>query len=172
MYVTRLAGIEPPAPPQIVGQPQNQKVRVGNTANFTVQTAGSGIPLSYQWYFNRTNPVPGANSPSFDLPNAQFSAAGNYSALVANAYGSLTSSPASLTVYLTEAATLGSLAYHSDASGVQFQIDGVEGFKYVVEASTNLIDWVSLSTNTAPTLFTDPEAADFQQRFYRVLWHP
>lgn len=172
MYVTRLAGTEPPALPQIVTQPQSQKVRVGNTASFAVQTAASGIPLSYQWYFTQNNTVPGGNSNSLNLSNVQFSAAGDYSVTVANSYGSVTSSPAALTVYLTEAATLNSLAFSAGSTQVQFQIDGVPGFTYMVEASTNLLDWVSLSTNIAPAVFSDPEAGHFQQRFYRVVWMP
>ena len=38
----------------------------------------------------------------------------------------------------------------------------------VVQASTNLLDWVSVQTNTAPFVFTDTNAAAFHQRFYRT----
>jgi hypothetical protein len=172
MYVARLAGIEPPALPEIVAQPQSQKVKAGTTAAFAVQTAASGIPLSYQWYFNGTNAVSGVRSASLNLSNAQFAAAGNYSVNVANAYGSITSVPATLTVFLTEAATLNSMTFRAGSNQVQFQINGVAGFQYVVEASADLLSWVPVSTNTAPDLFSDPDAGNFNQRFYRVVWQP
>ncbi|HEU6447932.1 MAG TPA: chitobiase/beta-hexosaminidase C-terminal domain-containing protein [Verrucomicrobiae bacterium] len=49
---------------------------------------------------------------------------------------------------------------------------GVAGSNYVLQASTNLINWKPLSTNTASTnLFKlyDPDATNFPVRFYRVL---
>jgi hypothetical protein len=48
---------------------------------------------------------------------------------------------------------------------------GVSGQTYALLASTNLVDWVPVSTNIAPAgIFemTDPEAAHFQYRFYRT----
>jgi len=57
-------------------------------------------------------------------------------------------------------------------SGGQFSftVSGDTGQPYVVQASTNLLDWVSLQTNAAPFLFTDTNAAGFDQRFYRVFY--
>jgi hypothetical protein len=49
-----------------------------------------------------------------------------------------------------------------------FTVSGNAGSVYVVEASTNLVDWVPVQTNTAPFLFTDANAAGFGQRFYRT----
>ena len=48
---------------------------------------------------------------------------------------------------------------------------GTPGTNYVLEASTNLLDWTPISTNMAETnLFNllDPDASNFQNRFYRV----
>ena len=46
------------------------------------------------------------------------------------------------------------------------------GFTYVIEGSTNLASWVSLSTNTASPggtiKFTDTSSPSFSQRFYRT----
>jgi hypothetical protein len=57
-------------------------------------------------------------------------------------------------------------------SGGQFSvtISGITGQQYVVQASTNLVDWVSVATNTAPFVFTDADAGSFDQRFYRATF--
>ena len=49
---------------------------------------------------------------------------------------------------------------------------GLTGQTYVLQASTNLVNWVPVATNLAPAgIFemTDPQAAQFQSRFYRTL---
>ncbi len=49
---------------------------------------------------------------------------------------------------------------------------GAIGQTYVLQASTNLIDWVPVATNIAPAgIFemTDPQANQFQYRFYRTI---
>ena len=56
----------------------------------------------------------------------------------------------------------------------QFQLNflGVPGSNYVLQASTNLLNWNPISTNTATTnafLLFDPAATNYPQRFYRVL---
>jgi hypothetical protein len=53
-----------------------------------------------------------------------------------------------------------------------FTVSGNPGQAYVVQTSSNLQDWVSLSTNTAPFVFVDPAAAQFSQRFYRTASPP
>jgi uncharacterized repeat protein (TIGR01451 family) len=84
--------------PIITTQPTNQTAVVGGTAIFNVMVTGS-LPLSYQWNFNGTNIV-GATNSTLTLANVQFSQAGNYAVLVTNAYGSVLSSNAVLTVNL------------------------------------------------------------------------
>ena len=59
-------------------------------------------------------------------------------------------------------------------SGGQFSftVSGIAGQRYVVQASTNLLNWIPLQTNTLPFLFTDKNAAGFKQRYYRALYLP
>jgi hypothetical protein len=83
-------------PPTITQQPQNQTVNQGQTATFAVAAVGTA-PLSYQWRFNGAA-IAGATSPTFAIPNAQPSNAGNYDVVVSNPFGSATSAVAVLTV--------------------------------------------------------------------------
>ncbi|HTV42364.1 MAG TPA: carboxypeptidase regulatory-like domain-containing protein [Candidatus Sulfotelmatobacter sp.] len=51
----------------------------------------------------------------------------------------------------------------------QFGLQGLEGQTYVVQTSTNLVNWTSVYTNTGPFIFTDSNTANYSQRFYRVV---
>jgi hypothetical protein len=48
-------------------------------------------------------------------------------------------------------------------------ISGVTNDQCVVQASTNLVDWVSVQTNTVPFTFVDSDASQFSQRFYHTV---
>ena len=85
--------------PTITTQPQNQQVAQGQSATFTVMATGTP-PLSYQWLENGMT-ISGATSASYTTPpttptdnNAQFSV------VVSNSSGSVTSGSATLTVLL------------------------------------------------------------------------
>ncbi len=54
----------------------------------------------------------------------------------------------------------------------QLEANGMAGGNYIFQGSTDLVNWVSLSTNLAPTsLFNlvDPAATNFPRRFYRAV---
>jgi len=87
------------APPSISIQPQNQNVLAGQTATFSV-TAGGTLPLSYQWLLGGTN-LSGATTNPFVLANVQSNNAGNYSVVITNIAGSVTSSVAALAILFT-----------------------------------------------------------------------
>jgi hypothetical protein len=85
-------------PPTISAQPQSQTVNQGGTALFSVTASGTA-PLSYQWRRNEVN-IPGANSSAYTCAGVQTGDAGDYSVLVVNVAGSITSAVAVLTVNL------------------------------------------------------------------------
>ncbi|HET6438518.1 MAG TPA: glycoside hydrolase family 44 protein [Anaeromyxobacter sp.] len=90
---------KPPAArgPAITSEPQSVSVAVGQTATFSVTASGSA-PLSYQWTRNGVN-ISGATSPSYTTPAATAADDGlQFRVVVANASGSLTSDPATLSV--------------------------------------------------------------------------
>ena len=53
-----------------------------------------------------------------------------------------------------------------------FTVGGVTGYSYIVQVSTNLVNWVSVTTNTAPFTFVDTNACQFKQRYYRSFHQP
>lgn len=63
------------------------------------------------------------------------------------------------------------------AANHQFQLNfiGVPGSNYVLQATTNFVNWTPLSTNTATTssfMLFDARATNFPYRFYRVVQQP
>ena len=83
-------------PPTITTEPQDETVESGETAELMVVANGSQ-PLRYQWYRDDTNAVL-ATSPTLRITNAQPVHSGNYSVIVTNSLGSITSRVAVLTV--------------------------------------------------------------------------
>lgn len=84
-------------PPVITQQPQSRTNLAGSTAIFSV-VAGGTPPLTYQWFFNVSNLLPGETGPSLTLANVQKSQAGAYSVRVTNSAGVTNSVGAVLTV--------------------------------------------------------------------------
>lgn len=85
-----------PVPPSIGTQPADQAASVGQTVIFSV-TANGATPLACQWRFNGGN-LSGATTPLLQLDNIQTNQAGGYSVVITNAFGSITSRTAVLTV--------------------------------------------------------------------------
>jgi len=94
--------------PVITTNPSDQSVIQGNPANFSVSAIGIQ-PLSCQWRFNGTN-ISGATTNPYSLANAQLTNAGNYSVLVTNVAGCVTSAVAALTVTFASTGTVVTLA--------------------------------------------------------------
>ncbi len=83
--------------PTISTHPASQTVPVGQPATFNVVASGSA-PLSYQWQRNGNN-ITGANSSSYTLASATVADNGaKFRVVVSNAFGSVTSNEATLTV--------------------------------------------------------------------------
>ena len=83
--------------PSITAQPTSKTVTAGQSATFAVTATGSA-PLSYQWQKNGTA-ISGATSTSYTTPAETIADNGaQFSAVVSNTVGSVTSSAAALTV--------------------------------------------------------------------------
>jgi glucose/arabinose dehydrogenase len=82
--------------PTISSQPSTLNLPVGQSATFSV-TANGTAPLSYQWRKNGAN-INLATLSSYTINPTQLSDAGNYSVVVGNSVGSVTSTDAVLTI--------------------------------------------------------------------------
>jgi len=155
-------------PPAISSEPASQTVTLGTNVTFTVGATGSN-PLGCQWRFTGTN-LAGATNPSLSLTNVQTASAGAYDVVVSNTAGLAASAPATLAVTLPEVRFV-SVALLTNGQA-QLLFSGVPGQDYVIQASTNLVDWIPISVLTAsngPLPFIDPAATNFAWRFYRAL---
>ncbi len=85
-----------PAGPAITLQPVSQTVLAGANVSFSVMATGTP-PLFYQWRSNNV-PLAGAISANYNLLGVTTNLAAQYLAVVTNAYGSVTSAAATLTV--------------------------------------------------------------------------
>ncbi len=179
VVVTNVAGSITSAPailtvnvaPTITLDPQNLTVSAGAPASFWVVAAGTS-PLSYQWRKNGTNII-GANTASNSLAAAQSADVGNYSVVVTNVAGSITSAVASLTVIIVPP----QIASIVSAGGGTFTLSGTgpTGEPYRILATTNvvlpLLSWPVAGTGVftgGVFTFTDTQTTNLSQRFYRV----
>ena len=78
--------------------------------------------------------------------------------------------PGFVTVSLTAPARFGTILLSTNGA-VQFNVLGINTVTYVIQTSTNLMQWVDLSTNVASggaINFRDTNVSQFRYRFYRV----
>src|SRR5262249_10174617 len=155
----------------ITTQPQPKTVTSGQNASFSVGASGSG--LVYQWRKDGNN-IAGASTSSISLNNVRLAQAGNYSVVITNSGGSVTSSNATLTVNMPSPPAF---SFLSTASG-----QAVVSFTPVLGLTNNVL--ATASPDGGWTLFTNfpppPDATPISfsdalvpgNRFYRIEIDP
>jgi DNA-binding beta-propeller fold protein YncE len=70
--------------------------------------------------------------------------------------------------------TAGILGQPSFSSSGQFafEAEGLSGYNYVVQFSTNLVNWTSVETNSAPFIFVNTNSFGLPYTFYRTIFQP
>src|SRR5262249_11189259 len=157
-------------PPKITQQPQSQTVLAGGDALFSVTAAGT-YPLAYQWRFKGTN-IATATGASYLRATVQPSDTGGYDVVVNNSAGSKTSAVASLNL-VNRPILLGPRI--GTNGNFSFTLSGSTGYPYLIEASTNLSNWVAVGTITNLTgqaSFTTTNAGSYWQRVFRAKLLP
>jgi hypothetical protein len=166
------------SPPWISLQPLDSSRTVGQTVTFKVSAIGDS-PLSFQWRKSGVNLVNGGNlsgvtSTNLMLTNIQMSDAGNYSVVITNFYGSVTSRVATLIVEPSLLLIVSTNSSYGITNGIfGFTLSGPPGQTVVTEATTNLANpvWLPIQTNEldgSPVSFSDPQWTNYPGRFYRL----
>jgi hypothetical protein len=74
---------------------------------------------------------------------------------------------------LAPAMTLGlNSGQRSSSNGFNMVLNSLPGLNYEIEASTDLVNWVIITnfmTTNSPYCFGDPQARNYQRRFYRAV---
>ena len=106
--------------PSIIVQPSSQATAPGGTISFSVSASGAGT-LAYLWAKNTTNlangafsgraTVSGATTSTLTLTTCTTNDQANYTCIITNSFGSVTSSIASLTVYVAPTITTQPIGY-------------------------------------------------------------
>jgi Immunoglobulin I-set domain len=165
-------------PPNIIVQPLGLSVQKGGTAVITT-TAVSLTTPTFKWLFNGKKikddnatvinvvvPLVGTVS-TLTLKEVASQDAGNFSVQVVNAAGSVTSSNATMIVLASTISSFGMVA-----NGFKLQLSGPTGSNIVIQASTDLNNWTSISTNLASAggiAYTDTAAQFLPFRYYRAI---
>jgi len=152
--------------PSITTQPSDQSIMVGQTATFSVTAAGSD-PLSYQWQ-KGTTAITGATTASYTTPSAVVGDNGSqFTVVVSNSGGSITSNPATLTVNTigaptitqqpsSQAITVGETATFSVAA------TGTTPLTYQWQKGTTPIVGATSASYTTPAAVSGDNGSQFQ----------
>lgn len=150
-------------------------------------TAVSLTSMRFYWMFNNQS-VPTSNTTvvnvnvplvgtvsTLTINNVSPASAGGYSVRIVNGVGSTTSSNATLVVLastVSNVVNFVSTGIGMTTGGFKLQLSGPAGSNYVIQASTDLKNWIPISTNAAPTgtvSFTDTAATNLAFRYYRAV---
>lgn len=153
-------------PPEILVPPASQTVTNGARVTFAITATGS-LPIVYQWK-HRGLSVPGATNASLVLPFAGAAEAGDYSVIVSNDSGSVTSALVKLRVLVPP--SISRLTRTIEGPAITF--GSLVDLVYLVEFSDSLAPtaWRSLKAvaGTGGVVTVTDTNAPPTARFYRV----
>ena len=150
--------VVPSEAPQIMQAPESLTVMPSTNVTFTVAASGA-TPLYYQWQRNGRNAVnggsiSGATSSALAIANVQANSDGNYTVVVTNSFGSVTSSPPAMLIVDGQKPTNQILlpSAVSTVSNALFTVTGKAGDNVAVESvwcQLNSSGWdVATTTNS------------------------
>ncbi len=159
--------------PAITTQPTSATVSPGGSVTFTVQASGDPSP-SFQWQKDGVD-IGGADSASLNIASVSAADAGDYTVVVSNASGSVTSAAATLLIVNPS----DGVTINTSPASVDVASGGTAHFSVAASSTGNLTyQWFrfkageglrSLTGETSPTLQISPAtAADMGFYFARV----
>jgi uncharacterized repeat protein (TIGR03803 family) len=155
-------------PPGITAQPLSQRVLLGASVSFNVTTSNT-LPLNYQWRLNAAS-ILNATNATYAIQAVSATNSGNYSVVVTNLAGTVTSSNALLTVLVPPSLTLQLWAGYP-----LLNLNGMLSNNFVVQYNSNFTgtNWTTLLSLTnlpsSPYIFLDPAGVLPPARFYRAV---
>ncbi|HZR15734.1 MAG TPA: hypothetical protein VFE51_00280 [Verrucomicrobiae bacterium] len=154
-------------PPEIVTEPISPTATVSGNASFGAAAVGAG-PLSYQWFFDMS-PLSGETNTTLLLTNVQPAQAGQYALLVSNAFGSVTSAVAVLSVLLPPVAS----ELIPGTTTIFFKIESLGSLNYILEYkdTLNTGTWTPVppaEPGSGGVLVLQDTNAVGASRFYRI----
>jgi hypothetical protein len=163
-------------PPAVVTPPASLTGSAGSTATFTVTVTGTA-PLSYQWLQDLVpladgGNISGAAAAILTLTGVSQTNAGDYTVLITNMVGSVTSPVAALTVVVPPEFISITLLPDQNTS---LSLTAVSNLTYRIDISTDFVNWTALTnlaSSNSTLQFIDLDATNFAQRFYRAVWVP
>ena len=157
-------------------QPRTQTVSSNGSALFTSWAAGIQ-PLHYQWRFSGVD-IPNATNAMLPILSANSTNTGEYCVVVSSVAGGVSTSAVARLIISTNDPLPSVKALHSvGQTNFEFMVNGEEGRRYLVESSTNLIDWPTPQlrsglNNTNQTTFFQI-LRDAPKKFFRLSpYHP
>jgi len=158
-------------PPTVAQTPITPIIAEGGTLSLVGPVSGGTPSPNYRWYRNNLLLI-GENGPNLVINNVTANAAGVYALVASNSFGLSSNIVARVTI---------DVPLHINShevivgGGRQFHIMGSASRAFVVQGTTNFLNWIPLYTNTvpfAPVDFSDPGIAGFPVRFYRAIPWP
>jgi hypothetical protein len=182
-------------PPNISAQPLSTNVQNGDTATFSISAnciGGVGVINSATWLYNG-KPIPAANatvtstsglltstvSSTLTVKNVSSTNAGIYSVEITNVVLNLLGLISLQNEVTSQGATLGLVPTVTAVStqtgmvskGFKLQFSGPTGSNLVIQATSDMKSWSSISTNVVvngSVTYTDAAATTVSCRFYRA----
>ncbi len=145
--------------------------RGGNTTLNASLSVNALSPIIFQWLFNE-GAIAGANRDTLTLTNVQAGQAGTYSLIASNFAGVVTNTVAVIRVGTPIQLASGWVQTNGQTL---FHLTGPSSQGFTIQASSNLVNWIGLYTNSTPSAvidFRDPQTPINPRRFYRVIPWP
>jgi hypothetical protein len=148
------------SPPVVSTPPQSQTVIAGANIQFTVSAFGTA-PLSYQWRRNGADLI-GQTGSQLNLNNVQPANAGNYTVVITNVAGSVTSAVAVLTLLVPPTITgdpVDQTVFDGDPANFTVSATGTAPLTYQWRKNGNNINGANAATFTIPQAHVSDEGA-------------
>ena len=157
--ITVNPGIVVNTPPAVTAQPASRTNNAGTAATFTVTATGTPTP-AYRWCkggvnLNNGGNISGCTTPTLTIANVAASDATNYTVVLTNSQGSITSAVATLTVIVPPAITNQPASRTNSLGSTATFTVGAGGSPAVYrwrKGGVNMADGTGISGSATPTL--------------------